>query len=59
MWNDIVPNMGQHIETILEYGTDYMAIYSDTLWVIAGFSLGVIVIIWVLKTIQNPPRLDI
>ena len=57
----MLPDFGLYIEEILSYAVDYLNFFDQQrlLWVISGFSLGTTFLLWIIKTIQNPPRLDI
>jgi len=56
-----VPDFGPHIEEILGYAVDWMNLLDDQrfFWVLAAFSLALTAILWVIKTVQKPPSLDI
>lgn len=56
-----IPNFGEHIETILGYAVDWLNMLDDQrfLWIIAVFSLVLMAVLWIIKTVRNPPSLDI
>lgn len=56
-----LPSFGPEIEIILAYAVDLMDLLDDKkfLWVIAAFSLVTTAILWGIKRVQNPPKLDI
>lgn len=60
-FENIMPDFGGNIENILGIAIDFLNMYDDQrfLWVIAGFSLATMVILWAVRQIQNPPNLDI
>jgi len=56
-----MPHLGANMETIITYAVRWLNSLDDQriLWVIAAMSLAMSAILWVIKTVQNPPSLDI
>jgi hypothetical protein len=56
-----IESFGPHIEDILAYATDTLNFFDDKnlLWVIAAFSIVILVLSWAINTVRKPPKLDI
>jgi hypothetical protein len=56
-----IESFGPYIEEILGYATDTLNFFDDKnlLWVIAAFSIVILVLSWAINTVRKPPKLDI
>lgn len=56
-----LPSFGPHVEDILGYAMALINMFDEGqfLWLIAAFSLIIMIVVWAIRTVRNPPRLDI
>ena len=59
MYEFPIENLGPHIEEILTYAIQLLDLFENQhfLWVLAGFVLITMVLVWMVKTVQKPPTI--